>query len=38
LKAYKLGQPLDTLYPGETEWYQGKLDRIHELEEALDLE
>jgi hypothetical protein len=38
LKAYKLGQLLDTLYPGETKWYQGKLDRIHELEETLGLE
>jgi hypothetical protein len=37
LKAYKLGQALDTLYPGETEWYQGTLNRIHELEETLGI-
>jgi hypothetical protein len=38
LKAYKLGQSLDDLYPGESEWYQAQLDRIHELEEALGIE
>ena len=36
LKAMKLGQPLDDLYPGESAWYSGKLDRIHELEAALE--
>lgn len=35
LKAVKLGKPLDDLYSGESEWYQGKLDRIHELEAEL---
>jgi hypothetical protein len=35
LKALKLGQPLDGLYPGESAWYQEKLNRIHELEAAL---
>jgi hypothetical protein len=35
LKAMKLGQSLDTLYPGESAWYQEKLGRIHELEAAL---
>lgn len=32
LKAMKLGVKLDDIYPGESSWYQAKLDRIHELE------
>jgi hypothetical protein len=38
LKAYKLGAELDSLYPGESAWYQEKLDRVHELEIALGIE
>jgi hypothetical protein len=38
LKAYKLGVDLDSLYPGESAWYQTKLDRVHELEMALGIE
>lgn len=37
LKAVKLGVELDSIYPGESAWYQGKLDRIHELETSLGL-
>ena len=32
LKAQKLGKAIDTLYPGETEWYKAQLDRISKLE------
>jgi len=32
LKAFKLGMELDELYPGETQWYQDSIARIHELE------
>jgi hypothetical protein len=35
LKAFKLGEDLDSLYPGESEWYASALGRVHELEEAL---
>jgi hypothetical protein len=37
LKAMKLETPLDELYPGESDWYRGTLDRIHELEAALGM-
>ncbi|MDR1909655.1 MAG: hypothetical protein LBQ35_07060 [Spirochaetaceae bacterium] len=32
LKAFKLGAPLEELYPGETAWYQAQLARLNELE------
>lgn len=32
LKAMKLGQPLDALYPGESAWYAENLARLQELE------
>jgi len=35
LKAQKLGQPLDSLYPGESAWYAGRLARMEELEEVI---
>jgi hypothetical protein len=36
LKAYKLGVDLESVYPGESAWYQTRLDRVHELKAALD--
>jgi len=38
LKAVKLGQELDDLYPGESEWYRGKIARVNELEALLQPE
>jgi hypothetical protein len=38
LKAIKLGITLEEAYPGESAWYQEKLDRVHELEEILGIE
>jgi hypothetical protein len=35
LKAFKLGKPLDDLYPGETEWYAAAVAEINELEAGL---
>jgi hypothetical protein len=35
LKAMKLGEDLDSIYPGESEWYQGRLSRMEELEEII---
>jgi hypothetical protein len=35
LKAQKLGEDLDTLYPGESAWYREQLDRIKELEAVI---
>jgi hypothetical protein len=35
LKAQKLGEDLDDLYPGESEWYRDQLDRIGELEAVI---
>ena len=32
LKAFKLGAALDELYPGESEWYQGRVAAVNELE------
>ncbi|MDR1250882.1 MAG: hypothetical protein LBK62_01820 [Treponema sp.] len=32
LKAQKLGEEIDDLYPGETGWYKEQLDRMEELE------
>jgi hypothetical protein len=32
LKAYKLGVELESLYPGETAWYERKLAKIQEFE------
>jgi hypothetical protein len=37
LKAFKLGKTLEEIYPGEAEWYEEKLARIHELEETLGI-
>jgi hypothetical protein len=37
LKAVKLGVGLDSLYPGESAWYETTLDRVHELEETLGI-
>jgi hypothetical protein len=37
LKAFKLGKTLEEIYPGEAEWYEEKLFRIHELEETLGI-
>jgi hypothetical protein len=37
LKAIKLSQSLDALYPGESEWYAQKLDRLHEIENMLEV-
>jgi hypothetical protein len=36
LKAYKLGVDLDSIYPGESAWYETTLDRVHELEQCLE--
>jgi hypothetical protein len=36
LKAMKLGVELDDIYPGESAWYQEKLDRIREIEALLE--
>jgi hypothetical protein len=35
LKAMKLGEDIDVLYPGETEWYKAQLARIAELESIM---
>ncbi|MDR1250760.1 MAG: hypothetical protein LBK62_01200 [Treponema sp.] len=32
LKAQKLGEEIDDLYPGGTDWYKEQLDRMEELE------
>jgi hypothetical protein len=32
LKAQKLGEEIDDLYPGETDWYKEQLDHMEELE------
>jgi len=31
LKAFKLGEELDVLYPGETDWYKEAVARVNEL-------
>jgi hypothetical protein len=36
LKAFKLGKPLDELYPGETAWYENTIAEIIELESTLN--
>jgi hypothetical protein len=38
LKAFKLGAELDSLYPGESAWYESTLNRVHELEDVLGVE
>jgi hypothetical protein len=35
LKAQKLGQSIDELYPGETDWYKEQLARMEALEGIL---
>jgi hypothetical protein len=35
LKAQKLGTEIDTLYPGETDWYRAQLSRMEELEQII---
>lgn len=32
LKAIKLDVPLESLYPGEKEWYEGKIEELHKAE------
>jgi hypothetical protein len=36
LKAQKLGVKIDSLYPGETDWYKAQLERLSELEEIIE--
>jgi hypothetical protein len=35
LKAQKLGNTIDALYPGETDWYKAQLARMTVLEEII---
>jgi hypothetical protein len=34
LKAVKLGVAINELYPGETDWYKGKVEELRALESA----
>jgi hypothetical protein len=35
LKAIKLGEDIDVLYPGESEWYKAQLTKIAALESVI---
>jgi len=36
LKAFKLGEALDDIYPGESAWYKEQIARINKLDMLLD--
>jgi len=38
LKAVKLGEKLDEIYPGESEWYREKIARVNELEALIGVQ